>query len=1392
MNEKEHDEHLSPQDAPTSPPENDGRAPAQKQRRLLRLAAWSVAGAFGFLVAAGGGGLLFLHSSAGEAWLTRTINGALQSLPGGLSASINGVQGPLPFRFQASGIRVCDEQGVWLEAESAELSMNWSELPKTLAVAEISLNAPRMLRLPETTPTAEEDAPQTPLSVQQMQEKARALFQDWPGWLPAFQVQRLSIRRAELSEAVFGHAVQASLEAAARIGSGGVSASLKLSRDDEACEPVVVQAELSSEISLDLDAQGSDLGFLDFLPKGAGDAIGTFHLTGKGKPSQLRASLWADLQEKDSLRTALSASADAVLNLMEPDAETMLRSALVTLESGPASERLWTLAGQKNGSLKAGVLVQTRQNVQPKLEVYASAEFADMVWATPELAALFGKACTLRGSGAMARSDEHGLSAEITSLNLTSERLRALVQGALRLPDGSLESPRSDMKMHAECAFNNAGALIPQLSGNARFSGDVSGSLSALSAKLSLSSDRLRIDKTLLEKAQVELTLPHADIPHMAAELPRLAELGRQGLFGDGTNEHYPDSTAQASENAEAEKETSADAPLPLLTGRARADLRINGQKTSLDTLWTVEEQRRTPSLRVSLDKLDLRLEDNAATGTLAALIPFDSSLRPSGTVAEFLGMTPPALDGSLNIRIPHWTPLARISGLNIAGSPLTMELSLSSSGSQSVAWKGTLDRLRIRSSQSRVALSGLNGRMNVKHLWAKPDVDVDAGLKTLKTPSLSLSGLSLTAQGSQSSLRAALQSRGDIRCDAALRWKPGEYTLEKLDVDMVPALLGLSGDETAGLRLVSPTTLRRKGDMFSLSGASFDLLPSGSIDVSGSWSPNKLSLNADLALPDLAAFRCFSQELPSGSLDLNAAVAGTLSRPTGNFKLNLKKILLPGSTMPPVDADVVGRLGVSGKRRTLSVSLELPKKTQQELGLTSCVVQANLPFTSPTHGAAAPDLRGPLRGEVLISGELGRIWQLLPLADQRLSGVIDLTADLSGTLSAPELTLHAELDNGRFAELVQGIELRNIRLRADADRMNVVRKSGGRLTLDLSAEDGRKGRVTLNGWFDPRDLALSINGNIDKLSPLRRQDISIMLSGSLGVSGTANDPSVRADITVDKGQIQLADLPGGDIVTLPIEQPGQKARPPAPPLKGRLNVHVRIPNQFFIRGYGLECEWKGDISARGPLARPGVTGNVQAVRGGLDVLGKHFNLTEGRISFDGGWPVSPMLNIVMEYTAPSITADVTVSGPATKPEIALSSQPAMPQDEIISQIMFGQSAGTLSHVQALQLAAGAAQLAGLGGPDVMGFGRKLLGLDVFKLNSDNASSDAGNSDMSKTSLEMGTYVLDNVYVGVDQGIGRDSDTGAVVEIELTPSLEAQAKASSNKTEFGLEWKKNY
>ena len=1382
MNEREHEEPVERKK--DAPPEKSGR----KKRRLLRLAAWSAAGTLGLLLAAGGGGLLFLRSSAGEAWLTRTVNEALHTLPGGLGAEIGSLHGPLPSRILLSKIALHDEQGTWLEADKAELRMDWSSLPRTLTVAELSLENPRLLRLPETTASdTTETAP--PMTVSQVHDTVKHLFAEWPDWLPAFRVNSLNIRRATLEETALGIFLQATLEASASLGKDGASCSLTLSRDDVVCTPATVQASLSSELNLDLNAEGSDLGLLSLLPNEAGKALaGTFTLSGKGDATLVSTTLSAEVRESDTQNLVLSTSAKAGFGLTEENALSMLRSALVTLESGPASDRLWAQAGQKNGSLRASISALPMQDVPTGLEISTSLALADMDWTDPALSAVFGRSCTLTGSGSASLSEEKGLSADLKELTLKAEHLQALVRGALHLPDGTLLSASSDMNLHAECSFENTGALIPEFSGTARMTGDISGPLSALNSTVSLSGSRLRIAGTLLEKAKAELSVPQADIPRLLEEIPRVAENMRRSLLAGETEKSTDSPNAAPSSD-------KLDSPqLPLLTGRARAELLINGQKTGLDTLWTLEEniENLEKKLRVSLDKLDMHLEDNSVTGSLAATLSPAVSPGKTDTVAAWLGLTPPALDGTLKISVPHWAPEARVSGLRISGAPLSMELSLSSAKTQTLKSRGKLADLRIRSPQERLSLSGLNTDIDIRDLWGRPAVHLSAGLEKLRSSSLSLNGLALTAEGGQNGIRASLQSRGDIRCDTSVRWKPGEYTLEKLETEVVPAFLGLSGDTPVGIRLTAPASVRRRGDTLSLPALSMALLPSGTAAVSGSWSPKKLSLNAGVHELDLASFQTFSQEIPSGTLDFEASAAGTLSRPTGNFKLNLKNVKLPGSSLPPVDAELTGRLGISGKRRTLALMLSLPEATRQALGITACDMQASIPFTSPARGVSMPDFRGPLRGDMLLSGELGQIWKLVPLADQRLSGRVDLNASLAGTLSAPELTLHASLDNGRFADLAQGVELRDIRVRVDGDKINVARKSGSRLTLEFSAGDSRKGSVTLNGWFNPANGRLSVNGNIDHLSPLRRQDVTIMLSGTLGVDGSMDDPEVRADITVDKGQIQLADLPGGDIVTLPIEAPGSRAAPPPAPMKGTLNVHVRIPNQFFIRGYGLECEWKGDIRARGPLARPGIIGNIQAVRGGLDVLGKHFKLSEGRISFDGGWPVSPMLNIIMEYTASNITADVTVSGSATKPEISLSSQPTMPQDEIISQIMFGQSAGTLSHVQAIQLAAGAAQLAGLGGPDVMGFGRKLLGLDVFKLNSESTSSDDGNSDMSKTSLEMGTYVLDNVYVGVEQGIGRESETDAVVEIELTPSLEAQAKASSNRTEFGLEWKKNY
>lgn len=1353
-----------------------------KRHRLLRIAAWTLAGTLGGLIAVGGGGLMFLNSSAGEAWITRTINDALNSMPSGLSCRVDSFHGSLPFSVILDGITFKDTRGVWLQAENAELRLDWTSLPKTFTVAKLSLENPRVLRLPETLPSKSEEPEQMDsFSAEELTDQIKKCFQNWPGWLPSLLLDKLSVSHAVLSKSVIGLPLVASLDGHISLGNEGAELSLNLKRDDLSCVPVALHSTLSSALELSFTVTGSDLGFAELLPQTAGEHVnGVFHLAGNGNPQLLQTELTADLHATESRKNMLSASGTVDFRFIDSASGQPRATGTLTLESGPAATGLWAIAGQKNGKLKTSLQVQAFQHTATEINFSTSVELSEMDWTDSLMVSLLGSDCSLRGNGKIRMGGSLGMEAELQNLTLQAEQLHALVNGRIQIPNSVILSPETHILLHSECNFDNTGKLSPALSGNARFIGDISGPLTELDTTLTLISDRLNVDGTLIEKANAELILPKADVTSLIEELPKLTDYLQKS----------PSKTAEGN-NSFPEKNLSLS---PLLTGRARATLHLNGQQTDLETSWNLEEKHSETDkfLCLALNELELHLEDSSLSGNILAQLPLGHPVASPGVMENILGITPPLLDGSLTLHIPRWTPVARISGLNLSGSPLKLHLALSSSEKQTVRWQGNLANFRIRSSQGEFSLKGMKTEIDIKNLWNKPKFTATAGLASVKTPSVALSHFKIDITGNQKAVQGSLQSQGDIHCNTFIHWKPGEWILDKLDVELVPAVLGLEGNVPAGIRLNTPSVIRCKGDTISIPEVDLAVFPSGQINLSGTYATRHTDLSASISSLDLARLRPLLPEIPSGTATCRIHMSGTLSRPKGNLKLNFKDIQFPGSSLPPVSAEITGQVGVSGKTRQLDLVLVVPEETQKALGISTCHMLLSVPLTSPGQGVALPDFKRPLHGEVILVGELGQIWKLLPLADQRLSGQINLTSELSGTLFAPELTIHTSLDNGRFADLAQGVELRDIRLRLDTDKLNIVRKSGDRLTLELSAGDGRKGTVSITGWLNPENLQLFVNGEIKHLSPLRRQDVNVMLSGALGADGTASEPHIKADITVEKGQIQLADLPGSDIVTLPIEEPGQNVPPPPKKLSGAMDIHVRIPNQFFIRGYGLECEWKGDIRARGPFTKPGITGGIQAVRGGLDILGKHFKLTEGRISFDGGWPISPMLNIIMEYTASSLTADVTVSGSAEKPEISLSSQPAMPQDEIISQVMFGQSAGTLSHVQAIQLAAGAAQLAGLGGPDVMGFGRKLLGLDVFKLNSESTSSDDGNSDMSKTSLEMGTYVLDNVYVGVEQGIGRESETDAVVEIELTPSLEAQAKASSNRTEFGLEWKKNY
>ncbi|HMB75831.1 MAG TPA: translocation/assembly module TamB domain-containing protein, partial [Kiloniellaceae bacterium] len=74
------------------------------------------------------------------------------------------------------------------------------------------------------------------------------------------------------------------------------------------------------------------------------------------------------------------------------------------------------------------------------------------------------------------------------------------------------------------------------------------------------------------------------------------------------------------------------------------------------------------------------------------------------------------------------------------------------------------------------------------------------------------------------------------------------------------------------------------------------------------------------------------------------------------------------------------------------------------------------------------------------------------------------------------------------------------------------------------------------------------------------------------------------------------------------------------------------------------------------------------------------------------------------------------------------------------------------------------------------------LGLDVLSV---------GAGETGGASLSAGKYLVDGVYVGVDQGTAADS-TRAKVEIDLTPTIKLESSAGSDSSKVGVKWKWDY
>jgi translocation and assembly module TamB len=831
-------------------------------------------------------------------------------------------------------------------------------------------------------------------------------------------------------------------------------------------------------------------------------------------------------------------------------------------------------------------------------------------------------------------------------------------------------------------------------------------------------------------------------------------------------------------------------------------DIAVGGSR--IDQLRLTSE---VPDLTEREARLDGTYRTQGLDGTLSLAAQAKDS---SELVVPRLRLTAAdsAIDGSLRIAldtylvrgsISGWAPdlgrFSKLAGMPLGGS-LEFRSGLEARGGQSVDLSLTGQRLTAGQGSSRLGI----GRLELTGKFA----DV------MRTPS-GMGRLSLTS----AKLGAGEFTTATLAFDAP---RPGRFAFQG-DAKGQPLNLALAGDgglepSRLDLRLTrltgslgsdrifleQPLSLAKRGGDLALSGLALDF-GNGRITGNGALRGESLSLALNVAdFPVAAGARLVGYPNARGRLNIATTLGGTLRAPQGRLALNASGLSLAHSKNSQLPA--LG-LGVDGNWNGRSLDLR-GEVTGLKGDTISFAGSAPLLLTLSPLGISVPP-QGRLNLQLQGSGQLEHLADLLPLGEDRVSGRFAANLAVGGTVGAPAANGRLRLSDARYENFATGTVLTNMQadLVGDRDRFTLT---------SFSAGDSANGRLTAQGNLLLRGASGPTADLSAKLANFRiaaRDEAVATSSGTVSIAGALTSPKVGAALKIDRADISLPDsLPPNVVVLKVVETNGKRGKPPPaaadnqpPALPATLDIKVDMPGNIFVRGHGLDSEWRGKLTITGTSAAPVISGSLEQIHGSVDLLGKTFTITRGQITLDGSTKLDPVIDIVAEASTADITAQVQISGVASAPKLTLSSTPPVPQDEILSRVLFNQSVGQLSAGQGLQLAAAAATLAG-GGPGMLDKLRGSLGLDWFRLGSSTTSpttgtlnprgAASGGSATSGTALSAGKYIAPGVSIGVSQGVSPPTSK-VTVEIEVRPHLTIGGEAGqSGSTGIGLNYNYDY
>lgn len=1329
--------------------------------------------------------------------------------------TISQPQGLLNGHLRAGTVTVSDTQGVY--AEIRDFSIDWSPLAllsRRFEAQRISAGTVALERQPVVT------------------EVATSTGDDGFSLPVAIDVKAVDLPIVKLGEALIGNAASLALKGNVMADNAAIAATLAINRTsvpDAALTADLVYAPASNSLTLEARLTEPEQGILATLLRLPGTPAIDLNLSGDGALSEWKGKLTAAVAGQprlnvDATHTLAADNLRQVTVKGSGQFDTFLPPALRPLFAGDTQIDLAATFGAggsvdiETGTIATGSMLlsasgrlDTKGDNDLKANLIGIGGPVDFRWPSgnDEIHAMInGVDVSVTGSAASAKVD---LVAALESLSLPQGQLNGL-----QLTASSDDFDIAGRKGVLDTTVSVASSQFSDETINRAIRAPLT-----IKAPVTLSPDTISVEGLTLESASIGGTINGLYSLSDASLSGGFRLFALPGVLPESFANKFTHTIGLAGALAYSAEKALSVTDLQLTSNAVEA----TGSLDLTDSRLTADLKGTLPEIGIFLDNAE-----GSAAFTLSAKGPLDAIAADATTTADsaiLAGRTLQSLDIALSGTADPKQPQATITANgSLDGQAIQLDAELlSRDGRASIPdltvrvgdnnLKGALDfspqflpsgtldfdfpdigllaalggqtasgdlkgSLKIAGNDNRISMDILATGREIKRdtvTVTAPNIDlaisdiqalaiqgkISAGQVTAGTNRIEAPVLSFSRQGSATDFDLAARYDGaPVTSKGTLTQKGSSLRIALQDFAAAPRSIPLKLSQPAAIRVADG---RATIETLKIAAGSGTVTVSGTAGETLDISAAIRNLPAALANPFVAGLDA------AGDISGEVKATGSAASPNVTYALTWNNAVVAQTrsvALPPLTITAWGTY--VGDR------LSLDTKVSGQGGLT-------------LNGGGSLQLSGAKPISMKFAGKLPFALLSGLIANQGflLEGAADADITVIGTTASPVINGTVRTRGARFIDVKRNLAVEQ--LTAD------VALSGNRATIS-----GLSGRLAGGG-------SLSGGGTIDIASPGLPADIQIKLDKAAYVDGSMFTTSASGTLSLT-GPLLASPLLSGKIamaktsITVPERLPASLselniAHKNAPADVRRqmaevmtkeengsssainLDLQVSAPSQIFVRGRGIDAELGGDLTIRGTSADPQVSGAFTLRRGRLSIMTKRLDFTEGTITFGGA--LIPIINLEATSTSNSTTITVTVSGLANDPDVSFSSSPALPQDEILAQLIFGQSMAKLSPLQIAQLADAVGQLAGGRSTSLFNTLRNTIGVDDLDISTD----EKGNANVSA-----GRYLNDRTYLELQAGDGGGK---AVINLNVGRGVKLRGEAGGDGSgAAGIFYEKEY